>query len=234
MSWSKKESTKSDSTSRPKVEKPMSPRMFLHKSNTKAANSAIAFISAHRAWMETGEIAPITMPILKKLDAGELMPTPSLNMIRQAVLDHMLEAVTEKFEESIVQETAVEDLPPEVKEPKVFSTTKVWAARILDKNGNQVYRIDSKGEEVPVAMGFDKSQRALEWTDRRLMENDSEFRGEVTHGPSGRIEVVVRGDAAARQYKVKKGPVMHKTSTSHQKLGFGVKAHQTRVTFSGC
>src|SRR5271157_3561151 len=38
-------------------ERKMSPKGFLHKCSTKAANSAIAFLAAHRAFLQTGDLA---------------------------------------------------------------------------------------------------------------------------------------------------------------------------------
>ena len=236
MSWS----TSKDKKAKDKaVEKPMSLRMFLHKSNAKAANSAIGFLAQHREWLEKGDAAPVAMPILRLLDQGAVLPTPGLEMIKQAVLDHMLYLETHETVEKLEAEQAGEEEAPSG--PKAFGTTKPWVARIFDVEGNQLYKLNPKGEEVELAMGFDQDYAATWWCYRRMAEGASDWYGTVASttmvskkdGKPLTLKIE-RSEGMASLFKVKKGPVMHQTSTSHQSLGFGVKCHQTRVTFSGC
>lgn len=205
----------------------MSIKGFLHKSTTKAANSASGFISQYREFLTTGSLAEVTTPILVKLDAGELMPTPALQEIRNVALQHMLQLDVQK---AVAEITSTE----EIKEP---GTSKNYLAHIYDANGNTCVRVNAKGEEEYLIKGFDDGERAKEWVDRRLFEGASDWYGEFTHQKitlkgnpwTVRIE---RSDAIARILKAKKKPVIRQPKTTTSKLSFGVKAVQSRASFS--
>jgi hypothetical protein len=201
-------------------ERKMTPKGFLHKTTTKAANSAIAFLAQYRAYLTTGELASKTSPIIAQVDAGELLPTPALKEIQYAVMTHIIEADTAKAEAVV--------------EPGVKQTRKPWRTSIYDAAGVLQTRTNSKGEEEDLIQGFDLSQRASEWGDRRLFEGTHGWYAIVEHTTipniSSRIE---RGDAMARILRQPKGPAIHQKGKSTKTLGFGVKAKQTRVTFSG-
>jgi len=201
-------------------ERKMTPKGFLHKTTTKAANSAIAFLAQYRAFLTTGELADRTSPIIAKVDAGELLPTPALKEIQYAVMTHIIEADTAKVDQ------AVEAGPKQTKKP--------WRASIYDAAGVLQTRINAKGEEEDLVKGFDLGQEADRWADRRLFEGTHGWYAVVEHtiipNISTRIE---RGDSMARILKQPKGPAIHQKGKSTKTLGFGVKAKQTRVTFSG-
>jgi hypothetical protein len=201
-------------------ERKMTPKGFLHKTTTKAANSAIAFLAQYRDYLTTGELKDRTSPIIAQVDAGELLPTPALKEIQYAVMTHIIESDVAKAEK--------------VAEPGVKQTRKPWRTSIYDAAGVLQTRINGKGEEEDLIQGFDLSQRASEWGDRRLFEGTHGWYAIVEHtvipNISSRIE---RGDAMARILKQPKGPAIHQKGKSTKTLGFGVKAKQTRVTFSG-
>lgn len=191
-------------------ERKMSPKGFLHKTTTKAANSAIAFLAQYREYLVTGEVKDKTSPIIAKVDAGELLPTPALREIQYAVMTHIIEADSAK------------------------GTRKPWKASIYDAAGVLQTRMKNDGEEEDLVKGFDLGQEADRWADRRLFEGTHGWYAIVEHtvltNVSSRIE---RGDAMARVLKQPKGPTIHQKGKSTKTLGFGVKAKQTRVTFSG-
>lgn len=202
-----------------KKERKMTPKGFLHKTTTKAAHSAIAFLAQYRAYLTTGELAERTSPILAKVDAGELLPTPALKEIQYAVMTHIIEADTAKAEK--------------VAEPGATGTRKPWRTTIYNVDGVVQTRINAKGEEEDLIKGFDLGQDADRWADRRLFEGTHGWYAIVEHtiiaNVSSRIE---RGDAMARILKQPKGPTVAAKGKSTKTLGFGVKAKQTRVTFS--
>ena len=202
-------------------ERKMSPKGFLHKTTTKAAHSAIAFLAQYREYLTTGELKDATSPIIAKVDAGELLPTPALKEIQYAVMTHIIEADAAKADTAAAA-------------PQAKGTRKPWKTSIYDAAGVLQTRTNSKGEEEDLVQGFDLSQRASEWGDRRLMEGTHGWYAIVEHtvipNISSRIE---RGDAMARILKQPKGPAIHQKGKSTKTLGFGVKAKQTRVTFSG-
>ena len=203
-----------------KKERKMTPKGFLHKTTTKAAHSAIAFLAQYRAYLTTGELADRTSPILAKVDAGELLPTPALKEIQYAVMTHIIEADTAKAEKSTEGASG-------------GGTRKSWRTTIYNADGVVQTRINAKGEEEDLIKGFDLGQDADRWADRRLFEGTHGWYAIVEHtiiaNVSSRIE---RGDAMARILKQPKGPTVAAKGKSTKTLGFGVKAKQTRVTFS--
>lgn len=202
-------------------ERKMSPKGFLAKTQTKAANSAIAFLAQYREYLVTGEVKDKTSPIIAKVDAGELLPTPALKEIQYAVMTHIIEADSAKADKV-------------VEGGGKTGTRKPWRTTIYDAAGVVQTKLNSKGEEEDLIQGFELSQRANEWGDRRLFEGTHGWYAIVEHtvipNISSRIE---RGDAMARILKQPKGPAIHQKGKSTKTLGFGVKAKQTRVTFSG-
>src|ERR1700687_5031424 len=95
-------------TKKPRV---MTPRGFLHKASGKV--SAIAFLAQHKAWLETGELACKTTPILVKLEEHKAIlleakqdteeeAGKARDEIRGVVLNHMLAKEANKAEEKIL------------------------------------------------------------------------------------------------------------------------------------
>jgi hypothetical protein len=210
-----------------KKERVMSPKGFLHKSTTKAAASAAAFLAQHRAWLETGELAKVTSPILAKVDSKDLMPTPALEEIKVVVLNHMIASEIRKGEEQM----AARENGPE-------STPKNWIATIYTAKGEVATRVNAKGEVEDLEESFDLSQEADRWTDRKLVEGATDWFGVITHATmtiKGEpfSTTVTRNDAMARVLRVGKGPVMKPQAKGTGKLSFGVKVHNDRSRFSG-
>jgi hypothetical protein len=206
--------------SEPKKERKMSPKGFLAKTQTKAANSAIAFLAQYREYLTTGEVASKTSPIMAKVDAGELLPTPALKEIQYAVMTHIIEADTAKLEKA--QDTATRT-----------GTRKPWKATVFNAKGEIQTRIKEDGDEEELVKGFDLGQQADRWADRRLFEGTEGWYAIVEHTTLANIQSrIERGDAIARILKQPKGPAIQQKGKSTKTLGFGVKAKETRVTFS--
>lgn len=197
----------------------MTAKGFLHKTTTKAANSAAAFIAQYREYLTTGELAPKTSHIINQVDLGQLLPTPALKEIQNAVMAHIIESDTKKQEQA---ELAAQ-------EPK---TSKSWIATVYNAEGVVQSRIKDNGEEEDLIKGFDLSSDADRWCDRRLFDGASDWHAEVVNASLNLITRIERNDSIARILKKKKGPTMYVKGKSTKSLGFGVKAKQTRVTFS--
>jgi len=216
MSEQKNQASKS-----PAKERKMTPKGFLAKTQTKAANSALAFITQYREYLTTGEVADRTSPIIAKLDAGELLPTPALREIQNAVMTHIIKADEKKLEESLTAPA------------NGGGTRKNWRATIYDAAGNVMTRTKESGEVEDLIKGFDLSSDADRWCDRRLFEGTHGWYAIVEHTSMKVSTRIERGDAIARILKKPKGPTVQVKGKSTKTLGFGVKAKQTRVTFSG-
>lgn len=210
------------------TERRMSVKGFLYKSTTKAAASAAGFIAAHRAWLETGDLAEVTSPILRLMDERQLFPTPALDLLKEAVLTHHLRVETAKAEQRLLG--AEDEAGPSVKKP--------WVARIFDAKGNLVQDHNTKGELRDLEETFAMASDADRWTDRRLFEGAPDWFGVIQHTTILRADgepitsVVMRQDAIARILKQPKGAVSKKTGSRDNKLSFGVKVSQSRCHFS--
>lgn len=210
-----------------KKERNMTPRGFLHKSNTKAGASASGFLAQYRSYLETGELAEVTSPILRKLDDKALMPTPALEAIKAVVLIHMIAKDAEKANDSI-------------QNPAKGSTARVkpWTSTIYNAKDEIQTRINDDGEEVELVASYDHPQDAERWVDRRLFEGQSDWYGVCVHSTitiNGKplTTTISRGDSIARLLKQKKGPVMQpQKGNGDGKLGFGAKVKESRCHFS--
>lgn len=187
----------------------LTPKSFLVKTTQKAAASAAGFLQAHRDFLLTGELASVASPIIARLDARELLPTPALGEIQRAVLSHIVACDQAKLEEKMVQPSAG------------GGSQKPWLATIRDEKGNICTRINSKGEEVDLVQAFDTAAPADRWCDRRLVEGASDWYALVEHTLSPVVTRIDRNEAVARLLKNKPGPVCAKQSkASYESFGF--------------
>lgn len=206
----------------------MSAKGFLHKSNGKAALNAIAFLAAHREWLQTGELALFTTPILLKVDSRELMPTPALEQIKEVVLAHHLAE-----EIRIAQEKMAKAGEP------TEGKSKNYVATVWNSKGEIVQAPDSNGKIKDLKDSFDTSTQAERWADNRLFEGAPDWFCvvETTHvfkqDGSPFTATILRDDSIARILKRPKAPVMKaQKSGKGGKLSWGVKVHESKASFS--
>jgi hypothetical protein len=195
--------------------KPITVKSFLFKAGTKAANSASGFLQAYREFLVHGEVASITSPILARVDAKELLPTPALELIRQAVLSHHLLVEAKKAEDKLLAEQN-----PSEKKPTSNYTASIYT---------------SKGEEV-LSKNFTLPQDGGRWIDRTLFASESDYYGVLQSNHiliKGELqsEVYLRQDSIARLLRPSKHPFSKKTG-SNGKLSWGVKLKPSHASFS--
>lgn len=206
-----------------KKERKMTPKGFLAKANSPAAAaSAIGFLKQYREYLTTGELKDATSPIIAKFDAGELPASPALKEIQYAVMTHIIKSDADKLDQKESGSGGGGG-----------GTRKPWRCTIFDAAGNVQTRITTKGEEEELIKGFDLSSDADRWADRRLFEGTHGWYAIVEHTVMNVKTRIERGDSMARILKKPKGPTVQVKGKSTKTLGFGVKAKQTRVTFSG-
>lgn len=206
-----------------KTQRAMTVKGFLNK--LSGARSAIAFIEAHRQYLTIGELAPITSPIVAKVDRREVMATPALNEIQQAVFAHMMAEDLSKAEASLLKSNEP------TKEPKPYE------ARLCDENGNTMYRQDPKGEWVEITSSHDLGQRAEGWADRTLVEH-GEPRSYVEivwtkcpdKLPGLKVRRIERDGAMSRELAPKGGTTGGRTGGGDG--AWRMKAVQTKAHFS--
>ena len=199
----------------------MSLKGFIAKTQQKAAHNAAGFLAQYREWLETGEVASLTSPILAKLDAKEILPTPALSEITGVVFAHMM------AQESIKAEASLKKSNEPKEEKPVVATVYTAKGEIA---------VDNEGKDLQ--KGFALVQEGERWLDLRLVEAGPDYVGTVIqtrvkdrNGATMAIEVT-REEAFARVYKDRKLASHKKTGVSMSKLGFGVRAKNDRFHFS--
>lgn len=195
----------------------MSAKGLLHKATT--SKSAIGFLSAHRQYMTTGLLAPLLSPIIAKVDEGKLLPTPAVQAISQAVMEHII------LSDKLKAEDAIENAGKP-------GTQKSYLGTILDPEGNICTKINSKGEEEDLVKGFDMPQDAARWLERRLFEGEPTWYGVLEHAHSKCVETITRDVAIEHVLKKAKGPAVHSRGVSTKTLGFGTKVKESRNIYS--
>lgn len=221
------------------------PKSFLRKCNSKAAVSAIGFLSepANREYLLSGEVSSVTAPIVTMVDSGTLLPTPAMDAIRAAVCGYMVAVNMRDAEESIARRAnEVDSVPGEAKESSgVKRIPKPWTATVYDGRGNVMVHVNQETkEETDLVKGFDLSQRATEWIDRRLFEGSSDCFGVVKSNTlvcketgEALSQTIIRTDSIARIMKTPKSAVCKHKPKSGSRLSFGVKVSNDRSIFSG-
>lgn len=179
---------------------------FVHKATS--AKSAIGFLAAHADFIKAnGSLAPL----LTKYEEGKEIATNTLIMIRDLAFAAM---VDDEIEAARNRSTTVRE-----KKVKTYTVT--------------IFTTDGEGKSE----GFSMMQEAEGWADRRLVEDANALYAAVvsTHiGKSGTPITwqVNRNDSMARVMREKRGPVMKVQSKTTSSLGFGVKVHNDRCSFS--
>jgi hypothetical protein len=206
--------------------KPITIKMFLHRSSSRAAVAAEGFLSKYHEFLSSPEIGPIAGPILAQVKAGTLMPTPALAQLRDAVFAY-------KVQKDIAEANAKLAKASETAEDKPSSYK--WQTIVYDPRGKMIVhtRKDAEGniEHYPLDRTFKFNQHAEGWADRELFDEEPGSYAVITHNPTGAQETIERSDSIARIMKAGKRPVVRNGSPSSS-LSFGVKSKPTRVTFS--
>lgn len=192
------------------TERNMTERGFLAKSS-KIKVSAEAFISAHREYLQTGTLAALTTPILINLDKGSILPTPALNQIRQAVVEHMIAVQITKSEAKILKAST----------PKV---SKPFTASILNAKGEIVTYIDSQGTKDMIAH-FESDIKAQDWCDRRLFDGAPDWYGKINDNRSQYQRTIDRNGSVSRTLRSKRGPTMKTSGSKSAPLRMSGRVH---------
>jgi len=173
---------------------------FLAKANGKV--SAAAFLQEHRDWLLTGTRRLLTEPILVRLDNKEVFPTPALNEIKVAVMNHLLATNILNGREATSRE------PSKPIKAIIFNGSTPLTVKVKDKEG--------EFHDKEVSMSFDSAYKAEEWAARRLQENPG-CHAEVREYASGKVWNMNRDQAFARLVPIKHTPTMRVSSSKGDK-----------------
>ena len=207
-------------TNEDKKPRKMTAKGWLAKAGGKV--SAAAFLQASREFLLTGNLAEATTPIISRVDTEGLLPSPALELLRVAVMNHLLNESAEATDKA-ASRGEKKDLP--------------YLAKILDGEGNVAIGQNEAGEDIDLVRSFAMAQEGERWIDRRMVDGSPDWRGEViaTHmiGVNGPITThVTREESLKRQLRSKAGPVSKTMGKSQGKLSFGATCHPDRSVFS--
>jgi hypothetical protein len=192
---------------------------FLHKSSGKV--SAVAFLAQHREWLLSGSMAQFTDPILAKLDRGEILPTPALSQIREAVLAHKLARDVKEAEAKMAKQATPSDKP-----------RKLYLVTIRDSNGMVVTRKNEKDEDVDLIQDFEGYSQAEGWADRRMFDGASDWVATIENTATGFTKVIPRDECFLRIIRSGKKPVMAKGAPKSAPLTSKMKVSGSHFHFS--
>lgn len=179
---------------------------------SRSKTPAMATIAGFMDYFKNGPVAAYTAPIIEKVEAGTLYPTPALSLLKEAIVAHI---VAQSLE------SAINPKPRAVAEAS--APTVKFTAIIIDGNGRQV--CDNEGN--PLEKDFPLPQRAQGWADRRLFEGASDWRAVILQGDEF-WEGIMREDSIARILKQPKSAACRKGKQSTPTLSFGVGNSKAR------
>lgn len=180
----------------------VTPKSFINKFSGKV--SALAYIQAHKAWLETGELSEVASPIINKLELGEILPSPALSELFRLALMHTGEKENQKAPSG-------------------------YTVRIVDQAGN--LQFDDNGD--PLEKGCDMYSQAERWADRRLFDGSPDWHATITHISIAALNSEIsRQESVARTLKRPIGPVSRGAPKNDSRASFGVKCRNDHFNFS--
>jgi len=201
-----------------KQSKLLTPKSFLRKAS--AAKSAIGFFAQYREYITTGELAPLLSPILAKVESKQVLPTPALNELGQAILSHILAIEVARSEQKNDGHS------------RGTSKPKNWTVSILNSKDEIQTRFNLKGEEEELVKGFDKVSEGDRWADIRLVECASDCYARVNHSSMKVDTIITREDAMARIFRKPKSAICAHRSQTTSSLSFRPHAKESKASFS--
>lgn len=208
-----------------KIARAMTAKTFIRKSSGSV--SAEAFIQAQREWLETGELAQFTSPLLARLDAKDILPTPCLEALRGVVLGYKL-----------AQDTRINEVSAD-KNGRKPKKEYPFVATIYNADGVIQTRMTEEGFEKDLIQGFESPSLANNWVDNRLFSGVTpDCYGVIVHtkmidkNTEAPMQTIInREDSIARVMKTKRNPVMAK-KPQQSSLGWGAKVKNSTCHFS--
>ena len=239
-----------------KKTRPMTVKRFIN-AKLSGRTTADGFISAHLEFLRNHTFLN---PILEAYESKELLPTPTLQALQQALFTHMVEsdalkaklATQEKAKKA--QESSTKVIRKGGKEVKSTipngEYTVTLMCKVYDRSMNatiQVGTVEKKKfrevkknghkvlepytEVTPAVWAADTFNDASRLADRRLVGREDAVYAIVVNTQGKPIETIInRDDALARVMKQPKGPASRTRGKSTKTLGFGVKAKNDRST----
>lgn len=232
----------------------MNVKRFVRGPTKTSKQTTEGFLSAHMEWLRSHSFLD---PILDAYEASIIPPTPTLQAIQSALLDHML--LQQSREELEKLEAAEEQGQPEpytitlmvktldpiffLEKVEVGTVEEVVAYRILTDNGpkwvetqeeTDGYHVMEKKVEVgPAVWGAGTFGAAMNLADRKLYAREDSVHAIIQNTQGVAISTQVnRQDAIARILRQPKGAVSRGGTKSTKSLKWQGRAKQDRASFS--
>lgn len=187
----------------------MTAKGFLTKANGKV--SAAAFLQEHRSWLMTGTRRLLTEPILVRLDNRELFPTPALQEIKVAVMNHMIATDILAGQSKMSEASQPDTVKACVATIYAGANPVMVTTKVKTKEGEE--KLVSK----PMSMGFDSYYKAEEWASRRLYDGGPDWVAKLQDNILGKVKELNRDQAFAMLVPIKHNPVMKIASSKGSK-----------------
>lgn len=188
---------------------------------TKGNVSASAYLAANREFLTTGKVGEIAAPVMARLAAGQVYPTPALQELCKLLMGAAISADIARGEASIERAERGE------------GTTKPYTATVYDDRGAVAVRVTDEGDEKPMTQNFDAINRADEWCERRLVNDGGPgWTAQVRDNRTGKVTEVQRDLAFGRVLKSTGGTVSTGGGGGNGRHAWGMKVSETRPKFS--
>lgn len=233
----------------------MTPKRFV-SAKYSGKVSAEGFLAAHWEFLQgQGYLSPI----LEAYEKKELLPTPTVQLCQQAVLDHILATQSQPKAKVVKEGSGTKVIrrkkgSSEVEEEDLHKDkyTVTLMCKVYDRAGNctiQVGTVERRTEvEVtvnnvtttkvvteiePAVWEVDTFNAANRLADRRLVDRGDSVYATITNNIGKPITTnIQRDDAIARVLKAPKGPATRNTHSGGSKLGFTPRAKNDTCHFS--
>lgn len=226
----------------------MTPKKFI-KAKLSGKATAEGFIKAHQDFIRGYQFLE---PIVDAYERKEILPTPTLQLMQSALLEHHIANELRKakikkkpFSQISKAYTISIFVKGEDNEIVLGTYDKVIGYKIIKEEGGKIETVESEEEtdgfqivetlieEEDMVYYADLYQEAEGLADRRLTKFEHSVYAEIVNNEGTSIKtIIMRRDAIARVFAKKKGPACRQTSKTSSSLKFGVKASQDTASFS--
>jgi hypothetical protein len=173
-----------------------------------------ALLAATRSFLMQGDHSAVTLPIMAKVTAGTLYPTPAVTALIHALVAWQAETSLRLAKERQARGVKLHN----------------WIVTVWDGESNAV----SVGGKVACEDSFADCNEACGWADRRLVDSAPSTGFAIIHAQTEKTVLrVTRDEAIERVYPHAKGPFCKRIGGRQNSLAMGRRAaRDTRVVFS--
>ena len=198
------------------ADKPLTPKKLIRKASSKI--SAAAFIDAYRTHIRTN--FPGAIDLLDQYESGGLLPTPTLQAIKQVIEAHIAEGARKKDQAAIAKFEANKDKPQAVKGSSGSGKYSVqfFIKSVNERTGDAIIELYYNKAGIHT-FREDLYQKALGLVDRKQNDMSQSVYARIVSIENGKemASVIPRAESIARINKVGRKPAMRNAATGNSK-----------------